>query len=1093
MSSTPFRYEVSAMLEQNPEAYNRPLFTQFENLVAAPLRKAGHTLPSNWVVVIDALDECHDNDGVDRILDAIFSLISDLPIKFFLTSRPNPMILDRMRGERAERVRQELQLHELEKSLVLQDITTYLREALKPLKTCSSGDIDKLAKQSGVLFIHAATAVRYIGYGNFSRGSRRLKQVLDPVVTPDVNPNQGMDELYTTILRTALDDENLNKSERAEIWLVLCTVICAQEPLTVNVTAALAGLDLESVQEALRPLFSMLQLSQPSGSITTLHESFPNYLLDQLRSKDFHCDVVQHNARLAQSCFKLIRAPNPPFNICMLESSYLRDREVVDSETRIRRAISHELFYACRYFGAHLGLAEYTGILFDDLHDFLSVRLLLWMEILNLKKLVFNGAKILFNIQAQLQKIECPTDTKQLARDAWKFVTTFCLSPASECTPHIYVSALPFWPGNQPVSTHFMPRFPGLVKPSGTAVGRRVAAPLMVLPVSSRAICIAQSPIDTIVAVGCEDGAIRLWDVLTSQLIETMSSSRSGRIKSLAYSPDGSRIASVSSNGVHIWDVDTGQLIEALEAPFAFMDDFDNDYDAVVWLIMYLPGGSRILVVDENGILIWDTSTRKLTTSREWQPLPGYHCITAAACHTGRVNSVTYSPSGIHIVSSSEDRTIRIWHANTGQMLGLHHTQHPIRSVLYSSNGSYIIAFSDNVIWTWDSQIHQVAQEPLAGHNDRVSVVAYSPDGARLVSGSWDQTICVWDSRNGDMIGHPLNSHACGITSITYFSNGIESVAHFNPNNPQLGQSGVHSWDEDTRRLLGQLLERDRGAVIFVENSQSGTHIISESAGYIRICGTQAKRTIKHKILEGYGRHVESFAYSPNGQYVAFSTRHYLTGPDGSLSSRSGISLWDMKTKQTTSRVLLGDEAAVITSLAASPDGAYIASGSSDKNVCIWDVLNWRMMGQPLAGHTREVLVVTYSPDGAYIASGSADQTIRIWGTHSGQLFKHPLKGHTGAVTSIAFSPDGTRIASGSSDCAIRIWDLRDSRQIYHVNHRSSTAPIFESIPMKRWLHGSIMAGSTGPLPIVGEVRKKFPDLLDVEARSVSPTFGPAR
>ncbi|THU75876.1 WD40 repeat-like protein, partial [Dendrothele bispora CBS 962.96] len=69
------------------------------------------------------------------------------------------------------------------------------------------------------------------------------------------------------------------------------------------------------------------------------------------------------------------------------------------------------------------------------------------------------------------------------------------------------------------------------------------------------------------------------------------------------------------------------------------------------------------------------------------------------------------------------------------------------------------------------------------------------------------------------------------------------------------------------------------------------------------------------------------------------------------------------------------------------------------------------------------ILGTAYSPDGRYVASGSQDHTVRIWDTQTGEQVGQPLQGHTAQVTSVAYSPDGRCVASGSRDCTVRIWD----------------------------------------------------------------------
>jgi WD40 repeat protein len=110
-------------------------------------------------------------------------------------------------------------------------------------------------------------------------------------------------------------------------------------------------------------------------------------------------------------------------------------------------------------------------------------------------------------------------------------------------------------------------------------------------------------------------------------------------------------------------------------------------------------------------------------------------------------------------------------------------------------------------------------------------------------------------------------------------------------------------------------------------------------------------------------------------------------------------------------------------SVAFSPDGKQIVSGSHDKTIRLWNAELGEMIGQPLRGHSDEVNSVAFSPDGKRIISGSADDTIRLWDVGLGEATGEPLRGHSDTVISVSFSPDGRRIVSSSTDKTIRLWD----------------------------------------------------------------------
>ncbi|CAE6440551.1 unnamed protein product [Rhizoctonia solani] len=384
-SSHPFRFALANVLEKDPDVHTRLPHIQFDSLVAQPLQEVKKSLSDILVVVIDALDECDNKETTSRILDILLTESSDLPVKFIVSSRPEPEIRDEMRKQN-DQDNSRVVLHELDKDAVQADIQKYLRAALAPIDPTES-QISKLADSAGVLFIYAATVVRYIGHNKFRQNPHaRLASVLESSGRSE-NRDKEIDELYTTILRVALDDPNLEQEEREDRHQVLYTVICAQEPLTVTAMCGLLGMDnAERVRTALLPLWSVLHISGEAEIVTTLHASFPDYMFNPLRSKQYHCDQKLHNQVISRLCFSCLGKVRPQFNICGLKSSYIPDDKVEGLEEKIKSAISTELFYASRYWAVHLQSTPGTPDLIRQLDEFLQTQLLLWMEIMNLKK-----------------------------------------------------------------------------------------------------------------------------------------------------------------------------------------------------------------------------------------------------------------------------------------------------------------------------------------------------------------------------------------------------------------------------------------------------------------------------------------------------------------------------------------------------------------------------------------------------------------------------------------------------------------------------------------------------------------------------------
>ena len=112
-----------------------------------------------------------------------------------------------------------------------------------------------------------------------------------------------------------------------------------------------------------------------------------------------------------------------------------------------------------------------------------------------------------------------------------------------------------------------------------------------------------------------------------------------------------------------------------------------------------------------------------------------------------------------------------------------------------------------------------------------------------------------------------------------------------------------------------------------------------------------------------------------------------------------------------------------INSIAISPDGKYIVSGSDDETIKIWDIKTAECLNT-LLGHSETVSSVTISPDGKYIVSGSIDKTIKIWDIKTAECL-NTLEGHSSYVESVTISPDGKYIVSGSHDKTRKIWDIK--------------------------------------------------------------------
>lgn len=399
--SIPFQSALCEVLGRDPDIGSKNIVKQFERLLKEPLLKVKDAIPNNLVVVIDALDECDDRSGVRLMLDLLFRFAPSLPLRFFVTSRPEPEIYSKM-VFRTPNSRTILHLHEIEKSLVQADIELYLKEELSTISP-TEDEIVQLATRSGNLFIYAATLVRYIRPSGGSVDPQRRLQSALAIVPESTSKYAEIDALYAAVLKSALELNALDPGEAEDVQAVLWTVLCAQEPISIAALATLAGVnDARRTLSALQPLRSVVHLSEISGLASTLHASFPDFMFSKERSGPFFCDSIAHNQLLAQRCFEAMKE-QLRFNICNLESSFVPDAEVEDLEGRISRAISPVLSYACQHWAGHLELSTNSSNLSVMLEAFLSTQLLFWIEVLNLRRESNLGLRTLVKAEQWLQ------------------------------------------------------------------------------------------------------------------------------------------------------------------------------------------------------------------------------------------------------------------------------------------------------------------------------------------------------------------------------------------------------------------------------------------------------------------------------------------------------------------------------------------------------------------------------------------------------------------------------------------------------------------------------------------------------------------
>lgn len=428
----PFRSILCRILEDEPSISRRTISVQFEYLIKLPLQEIRNMLPSGLVVVIDGLDECMDSRTTSTLLELLVEHTRALPIRLFLTSRPDPIVSESL--DISCQAVQVLHLHDVEVELVKGDVMTYLTVALA--KANLSGEqIQILVERAGVFFIYAVTLARYIMGGTpGSISSLRLSSALSGDSGSANKQNRDIHCLYKAILDQVFEDQTLETSEIKTIQSTLWTVACAKEPVAKATLATLLELNVDQIGAALQPLQSVLYVSASKNVVSSLHSSFPEFLLQSELAGSARCDYSSHNKFLATQCFAIMKR-KLRYNICTLQAPYTFDSDVRNLPEHVLKSISPELYYACRYWADHLQSSPWCGQLALCLREFLSKQLLFWVEALNLKKSISRGLcvivealKWLQNVGRQLFSSALPFfDTELKSADRWKLAQRYWL------------------------------------------------------------------------------------------------------------------------------------------------------------------------------------------------------------------------------------------------------------------------------------------------------------------------------------------------------------------------------------------------------------------------------------------------------------------------------------------------------------------------------------------------------------------------------------------------------------------------------------------------------------------------------------------
>ena len=558
----------------------------------------------------------------------------------------------------------------------------------------------------------------------------------------------------------------------------------------------------------------------------------------------------------------------------------------------------------------------------------------------------------------------------------------------------------------------------------------------------------ALDPTGRHLAVGAEDGTVRVWELGSGELLATLGG-HAGPVWVTSFSPDGRRLVTTDEAGAYLWDVADGARRHHLP------------HETSVFGVAWDPDGGQVVTAGLADVIhVWDTGSggqvatlaapatvsfvrlapdgRTLLAWSAVDPqlfvldLETGDEIAVLDAHGAAAVDARVSPDGRHAISVGLDATARLWTLPDGEEVAVvEGFADRVWVGRFSSDGSLaIIGDSLGTVRVVEVPSGRTRFE-LAAHADAVVGAAFSPDDTVAVTVSLDGTALVWDIADGqprDVL--PLNGAA---------ALGIEtSSVLFTPDGQQVltRAATVQAWDVPPGPDL-ELQGHERLVGTLALSPDGGLLATGSADGTLRLWNVDDGEPLQ--VLELPGSAMSAASFSSDGSQLV------TANPFQAAVSDHGIppTIWDVATGRQHATLPVPaptgppcPQVCQTNVVTHSPDDDLLATAGQEGVVRLWDAHSGEPAGalEPVDGQLRDL---EFSPDGRWLA-GAAWQRVPIWDTDTGEVV-HELAAPGMAV---AFDPSGDRLAVAGDDGITTIWAPAPGRLVGELRHASSVADV---------------------------------------------------